>query len=110
MRKLVLLVLTGLLALVAAPTRPPPPAQSLRAADPSVLRVGGTYVAVQSTGGGIAVRQASSTAALAAARRPAGLVGHRGPRRGLGPGDRAATAAATTSTSRPAAARPTGCT
>lgn len=40
---------------------------SLRAADPSVLRVGGTYISVQSTGGGIAVRQASSTAALASA-------------------------------------------
>ncbi|GIM94631.1 glycoside hydrolase family 43 protein [Paractinoplanes toevensis] len=40
---------------------------SLRAADPSVLRVGGTYISVQSTGGGIAVRQASSTDALASA-------------------------------------------
>jgi GH43 family beta-xylosidase len=39
----------------------------LRAADPSVLRVGGTYVSVQSTGDGIVVRQASSTAALASA-------------------------------------------
>ncbi|MFE9249990.1 glycoside hydrolase family 43 protein [Streptomyces sp. NPDC007088] len=39
----------------------------LRGADPSVLRVGNTYVAVQSTGGGIAVRQASSTDALASA-------------------------------------------
>jgi GH43 family beta-xylosidase len=39
----------------------------LRAADPSVLRVGGTYVAVQSSGGGIVVRQASSTDGLAAA-------------------------------------------
>ncbi|EGX59276.1 secreted hydrolase [Streptomyces zinciresistens K42] len=40
---------------------------SLRAADPSVLRVGGTYVSVQSAGGGIAVRTAPSTDALAAA-------------------------------------------
>ncbi|NEE26505.1 family 43 glycosylhydrolase, partial [Streptomyces sp. SID7982] len=40
---------------------------SLRAADPSVLRVGSTYVGVQSTGGGIAVRQASSTDGLATA-------------------------------------------
>ncbi|GAA0531604.1 glycoside hydrolase family 43 protein [Paractinoplanes ferrugineus] len=39
----------------------------LRAADPSVLRVGGTYISVQSTGGGIAVRQAGSTDALASA-------------------------------------------
>ncbi len=39
----------------------------LRAADPSVLRVGATYVSVQSAGGGIAVRQASSTTGLAAA-------------------------------------------
>ncbi|MEF9913907.1 glycoside hydrolase family 43 protein [Streptomyces sp. P5-A9] len=39
----------------------------LRAADPSVLRVGSTYVSVESAGGGIAVRQASSTAALASA-------------------------------------------
>ncbi|MGW8983857.1 glycoside hydrolase family 43 protein [Streptomyces parvus] len=40
---------------------------SLRAADPSVLRVGSTYVGVQSTGGGIVVRQASSTDGLATA-------------------------------------------
>ncbi|GAA3309796.1 hypothetical protein GCM10020295_75350 [Streptomyces cinereospinus] len=59
-------VLAAVLALTSAPT-----AQAgqtaLRAADPSVLRVGGTYVSVQSTGGGIAVRQAPSTAALASA-------------------------------------------
>lgn len=41
--------------------------QSIKGADPSVLRVGGTYVSVQSTGGGIAVRQASSTDGLASA-------------------------------------------
>lgn len=40
---------------------------SLRAADPSVIRVGSTYISAQSTGGGIAVRQASSTAGLASA-------------------------------------------
>ncbi|GAB3937382.1 glycoside hydrolase family 43 protein [Micromonospora vulcania] len=40
---------------------------SLRAADPSVIRVGGTYISVQSANGGIAVRQAASTDALAAA-------------------------------------------
>jgi GH43 family beta-xylosidase len=42
-------------------------AQSIRAADPSVIRVGGTYVSVQSLNGGIAVRQASSPDGLAAA-------------------------------------------
>ena len=42
-------------------------AQSIRAADPSVIRVGGTYISVQSLNGGIAVRQAPSTDQLAAA-------------------------------------------
>src|SRR5687768_4487006 len=42
-------------------------AQSIRAADPSVIRVGGTYISVQSQNGGIAVRQASSPDGLAAA-------------------------------------------
>ncbi|MEU5664358.1 glycoside hydrolase family 43 protein [Streptomyces longwoodensis] len=59
-------VLTAVLSLTTAG-----PAQAgrtgLRAADPSVLRVGGTYVSVQSLGDGIAVRQASSTDALASA-------------------------------------------
>lgn len=41
--------------------------QGIRGADPSVLRVGGTYISVQSTGGGIAVRQASSTDGLSSA-------------------------------------------
>ncbi len=50
------------------PTEAAPQGQtSLRAADPSVLRVGSTYVGVQSTGGGIVVRQASSTDGLATA-------------------------------------------
>ncbi|WP_305788897.1 glycoside hydrolase family 43 protein [Symbioplanes lichenis] len=40
---------------------------SLRAADPSVLRVGSTYISVQSAGNGIQVRQASSPDGLAAA-------------------------------------------
>ncbi|MFJ5876678.1 glycoside hydrolase family 43 protein [Streptomyces sp. S1] len=64
------LALSLLFALVAAlPGAAPAEAgqTSLRAADPSVLRVGGTYVAVQSTGNGIDVRQASSTAGLATA-------------------------------------------
>jgi GH43 family beta-xylosidase len=42
-------------------------AQSIRAADPSVIRVGGTYLSVQSMNGGIGVRKASSTDQLAAA-------------------------------------------
>ena len=42
-------------------------AQNIRAADPSVLRVGGTYISVQSQNGGIAVRQAASPDQLAAA-------------------------------------------
>ncbi|MDR7275259.1 glycoside hydrolase family 43 protein [Catenuloplanes atrovinosus] len=40
-------------------------AQTIRAADPSVIRVGGTYVSVQVWNGGIGVRQAASTTALA---------------------------------------------
>ncbi|WP_381559963.1 glycoside hydrolase family 43 protein [Streptomyces eurythermus] len=63
-------LVAGLLAAVLSLTSAPP-AQAertgLRAADPSVLRVGDTYVSVQSTGGGIAVRLAASTAALASA-------------------------------------------
>jgi GH43 family beta-xylosidase len=59
-------VLTAVLGLSSAGT-----AQAgqtgLRAADPSVLRVGGTYISVQSVGDGIAIRQASSTDALASA-------------------------------------------
>ncbi|GGL08283.1 glycoside hydrolase family 43 protein [Mangrovihabitans endophyticus] len=42
-------------------------ATGLRAADPSVIRVGGTYISVQSMNGGIHVRQASSPDGLAAA-------------------------------------------
>ena len=49
----------------------PTPAQasqtSIRNADPSVIRVGGTYISAESTGGGISIRQASSTAALGSA-------------------------------------------
>lgn len=39
--------------------------QSIRGADPSVLRIDTTYISVQSLNGGIAVRQASSPDALA---------------------------------------------
>ncbi|MEU7374951.1 glycoside hydrolase family 43 protein [Streptomyces albidoflavus] len=41
--------------------------QVMRAADPSVIRVGSTYISVQSAGGGLVVRQASSTEGLAGA-------------------------------------------
>jgi GH43 family beta-xylosidase len=59
-------VLTAVLSLASA--EPARAGQTgLRAADPSVLRVGGTYVSVQSVGDGIAVRQASSTDGLASA-------------------------------------------
>ncbi|MFK4121504.1 glycoside hydrolase family 43 protein [Streptomyces longwoodensis] len=59
-------VLTAVLSLTSA--EPARAGQTgLRAADPSVLRVGGTYVSVQSVGDGIAVRQASSTDGLASA-------------------------------------------
>ena len=57
----------GALALALAatlglsPARRADAAQSIRAADPSVIRVGGTYISAQSLNGGIAVRQASST-------------------------------------------------
>jgi GH43 family beta-xylosidase len=39
----------------------------MRAADPTVIRVGGTYISAQVWGGGIGVRKASSPEALAAA-------------------------------------------
>jgi GH43 family beta-xylosidase len=63
----------GALALALATTfglaaaKPVDAAQSIRAADPSVIRVGGTYISVQSLNGGIAVRQAPSTDQLAGA-------------------------------------------
>ncbi|KAF3469850.1 family 43 glycosylhydrolase [Streptomyces sp. Tu 3180] len=64
------LVLSGVFTLVlslscAGPARAEQ--TGLRAADPSVLRVGGTYIAVQSAGDGIVVRQAPSTARLGSA-------------------------------------------
>ncbi|MFJ5559205.1 glycoside hydrolase family 43 protein [Streptomyces sp. NPDC093250] len=67
---LVAYVLAGILAAAmtmtsAEPARADP--TGLRAADPSVIRVGGTYISVQSAGGGIVVRQAPSTSALASA-------------------------------------------
>ncbi|MEU8257951.1 glycoside hydrolase family 43 protein [Micromonospora inaquosa] len=56
---------TGLSVVGAAPAAAGQ--TGLRAADPSVIRVGGTYISVQSLNGGIAVRQAASPDALAAA-------------------------------------------
>jgi GH43 family beta-xylosidase len=60
--------LSGVLAVVVSLSSAGPARAGqtgLRAADPSVLRVGSTYVSVESAGGGLAVRQASSPAALA---------------------------------------------
>ncbi|MEA5364119.1 glycoside hydrolase family 43 protein [Amycolatopsis sp., V23-08] len=74
MKRILLRAAVVLLA-AAACLLPPAAAEagqtSLRAADPSVLRVGSTYFAAQSTGGGIAVRAGSSpdAAASAAARQ-----------------------------------------
>ncbi|GAA1042554.1 hypothetical protein GCM10009557_68820 [Virgisporangium ochraceum] len=110
-----LLVLTlafaGLGAAVPAGAEGPVPLgrTSLRAADPSVIRVGGTYISAQSAGGGIHVRQASSPDGLASAASrqvwsdTATWVrsGHRRSCR---------TAAGTTSTSPPDAVPPTACT
>ncbi|MGC5038613.1 glycoside hydrolase family 43 protein [Streptomyces sp. DT190] len=70
LRSTVALLLAGLLAATLSLTSAEPARAGqtgLRAADPSVLRVGGTYVSVQSVGDGIAVRQAPSTDALASA-------------------------------------------
>ncbi|MFI5935296.1 glycoside hydrolase family 43 protein [Actinoplanes sp. NPDC051494] len=67
---LTVLVLTGVLGaaqLVTSAEHADAAQTSIRAADPSVLRVGGTYISVQSLNGGIAVRQATSPAGLAAA-------------------------------------------
>ena len=61
----VLLLLGATVQVVSAPRADA--AQSIRAADPSVIRVGGTYFSVQSLNGGIAVRRASAPDALAAA-------------------------------------------
>ncbi|XVV14858.1 glycoside hydrolase family 43 protein [Actinoplanes sp. CA-131856] len=64
MRLLVVVVIAVVLGVAtpASAARTP-----LRAADPSVIRVGATYVGVQSTGGGIAVRQGTSPEAVATA-------------------------------------------
>ncbi|MEU8821137.1 glycoside hydrolase family 43 protein [Actinoplanes sp. NPDC048796] len=63
--RLVLLFLAAVLAGLAAPAAAA--RTSLRAADPSVIRVGATYIGVQSTGAGIAVRQGPSPEAVATA-------------------------------------------
>ncbi|WP_290055948.1 glycoside hydrolase family 43 protein [Amycolatopsis solani] len=64
--KLRLAIVFALLAALFAPAAEAGQT-TLRAADPSVLRIGSTYVAVQSSGGGIVVRQAASTDGLAGA-------------------------------------------
>ena len=51
----------------SAEEQPRTAAKSIQAADPSVIRVGATYISVQSLNGGISVRQASSTQNLAGA-------------------------------------------
>src|SRR3569833_2718775 len=54
-------------------------AQLIRAADPSVIRVGaGTYVSVQSAYGGVAVRQVSSPDGLASAAQRQGWTDTKG--------------------------------
>jgi GH43 family beta-xylosidase len=65
---LALALLGGPAVVTDAAGAPAPTAQtSLRAADPSVIRVGGTYIGVQAYNGGVAVRQAPSPAGLAGA-------------------------------------------
>lgn len=64
LRRLLLLGAAALLVVPAAPAEAAP--TGIRAADPSVLRVGANYVSVQAIGDGLHVRQASSTAGLAA--------------------------------------------
>ncbi|MEV7625545.1 glycoside hydrolase family 43 protein [Actinoplanes sp. NPDC089786] len=64
----IVIALLAVAALAAVRTAPSAEAaQVMRAADPSVLRVGSTYHSVQSTGGGISVRSASSPDGLAGA-------------------------------------------
>jgi GH43 family beta-xylosidase len=67
MKKLLLALLLALTGTVVVASSADAAQTSLRAADPSVLRVGSTYISAQSTGGGIAVRMAASTDALASA-------------------------------------------
>ena len=64
------LAVCGALAAVLAVLCPAPAEASqttIHNADPSVIRVGGTYISAESAGGGIAVREASSPAALGSA-------------------------------------------
>jgi GH43 family beta-xylosidase len=67
LRALAALLLAGALALVFSGGTADAGQTGIRAADPSVIRVGGTYISAQSVNGGIAVRQASSPDALASA-------------------------------------------
>ncbi|MEV4642519.1 glycoside hydrolase family 43 protein [Actinoplanes sp. NPDC049548] len=67
MRSIASLTVLVLAALIAGAGPADASQTSLRAADPSVIRVGGTYFSVQSMNNGIHVRQAASPDALAAA-------------------------------------------
>ncbi|WP_433375664.1 glycoside hydrolase family 43 protein [Actinoplanes sp. CA-142083] len=67
MRRFLLALLLALTGTVAVAGHADAAQTSLRAADPSVLRIGSTYISAQSTGGGISVRKAASTGALASA-------------------------------------------
>jgi GH43 family beta-xylosidase len=62
-----LLFLTTITVVLTGPPSAEAGQTALRAADPSVLRIGSTYVSVQSAGGGIVVRQATSPDGLASA-------------------------------------------
>ena len=83
-------------------------ATTLGGADPSVIRVGATYISVQSVNGGIAVRPPPRSPARRRARARSGRTAATSVR--SGPRRSSPMAAATTSTSRPGAAPPTACT
>src|SRR6185436_15899791 len=67
MRRFLLALLLALAGTVAVAGHADAAQTGLRAADPSVSRIGSTYISAQSAGGGISVRKAASTDALASA-------------------------------------------